>query len=39
MILGVLESCLMLSKAPKDSRGSRRPPEEYLGRFGCEVCP
>lgn len=38
MILGVLENCLTLSKAPEDSRGSRGPPEEYLGRFGCEVC-
>ena len=38
MILGVLKNCLTLSKAPKDSRRSRGPPEEYLGRFGCEVC-
>lgn len=38
MILGVLENCPALSKAPKYSLGSRGPPEEYLNRFGCEVC-
>jgi hypothetical protein len=38
MILGVPKDCLTLNKTPKDSRRSREPPEEYLGRFGCEVC-
>lgn len=38
MILGVPKDCLTSSKTPKDSRRSRGPPEEYLGRFGCEVC-
>jgi hypothetical protein len=36
-ILRMLKDCLMLSKLPENSRKSREPPKEYLGRFGCDV--